>query len=152
LKKFLKFCAYGFAILIGLSVIADMGKDEEAEPAQEVVAPVEQPKEVVEKPKQEPKQEVKEEPKEAPKPKKPEITKEAFDQIKQGNIIDGAGGSSREEVIKLLGEPKTSTESVSVGLNGQEIKTEYLGWFGKGFSLLSITITNGKVSHKMWSE
>ncbi len=69
------------------------------------------------------------------------VTKENCDSVKIG--------MTKEQVINLLGEPGTTSESEMAGLG----KTEYLH-FQEGFSLksCSVTLNNGKVFSKTWTD
>jgi hypothetical protein len=89
-----------------------------------------------------------------PKEEKPKeaVTKENYDKIKQGDSLTGEGGMSIDEVIAILGEPDSKMESSYDDGNGNTVKTDDFTWTNSDFSSVSVSFTNGHVSHKMWME
>jgi len=76
------------------------------------------------------------------------LTKENYDKINQGDVLTGEGGSSKDEVISLLGEPETKSES-----SFDDVTHEYLNWHSlKSGVSISVTISNGKVSNKTFAK
>lgn len=76
------------------------------------------------------------------------LTKENYDKITQGDALSGEGGTPKEEVIKILGKPDSSSES-KVG----DYSAEYLAWTSvKNGVSITVTITNDKVSSKSYSK
>lgn len=78
--------------------------------------------------------------------------KAGYEKIVVGDVLTGEGGSTYEQVVQLLGEPDNKTESTSTGIDGKEMKTLMLSWFTLTDGSISVTVTNGKVSHKMFME
>lgn len=78
--------------------------------------------------------------------------KAGYDKVVAGDVLTGEGGSTYEEVIALLGKPTDETESTSTGINGEEVKQVYANWFSFTEGSVSITFTNGKASHKMYTK
>lgn len=78
--------------------------------------------------------------------------KAVYETIVVGDTITGAGGSTYEEVVKQLGEPTDKTESSYTGVDGKELKNLMATWYSFTDGSISITFTNGTVSHKMFME
>lgn len=74
------------------------------------------------------------------------ISKENFEAIVQGDTLSGEGGMTIEEVVSILGEPDTKSQSRS----GDMTLDSYV--WTKNFKMISVTFTNGKVSSKTFSE
>lgn len=79
--------------------------------------------------------------------KEEKITKENYDKIIQGDSLTGKGGMTMEQVISILGEPDSKSESQS-----GDMKMTMVDWMNKDFQNISITFTNGRVSFKMFME
>lgn len=77
------------------------------------------------------------------------ITKVNYDKIKNGDVLTGEGGSTLQEVMEIMGEPSSKSESE---FQGNIVK--YYNWsdlWGSG-TMITVTFTNDKVSDKMWME
>lgn len=146
MKKIFKIVLGAFAVLLILGVIgaiADSGESQvnsSDNPVNKQEAEAE--KETGEEPTEEIEEEADEKAEEQGK-----ITKEKYDQIKQGDGLTGEGGATKEEVIEVLGEPDSTTES-----QVDDMKMETMSWTTWEFTSISVTLTNGKVSSKMWME
>ena len=78
------------------------------------------------------------------------VTKANYDKIVVGDTLSGEGGMTIAEVEKILGKPDDKMESSSTGMNGEEIKMEDFSWYTGDFESISVSFTDGKVSHKLW--
>ena len=78
------------------------------------------------------------------------VTKANYDKIVVGDTLSGEGGMTIDEVVKILGEPDDKMESSSTGMDGEDMKMEDYSWFTSDFESISVSFTDGKVSHKLW--
>jgi hypothetical protein len=136
MKKLFKWVLVFVAVLIIGGMVAGGGEEE--------VTPTE-PTEVSAQPEKEA------EPKKAePKKEEKKDFKAAYEKIVQGDALSGEGGMSYEEVVALLGEPDTKTESKSGDMT--LLMTGWTDLSMDGFGMISVTFTNGKVSGKSLTE
>lgn len=78
------------------------------------------------------------------------VTKENYDKIKAGDTVTGEGGSTLEEVVALLGEPSTKSES-DLGDGNKMMIYNWSDLWGEG-TMITVTFINDKVSGKSWIE
>lgn len=77
------------------------------------------------------------------------VTKENYDKIVQGDVMTGEGGSSKDEVISLLGEPQVSGENVI----DSETTYENMSWSSiRGGANITVSLIGGKVSSKSFTK
>jgi hypothetical protein len=131
MKKLFKWVLVFVAVLIIGGMVAGGGEEE--------VTPTE-PTEVSAQPEKEAE----------PKKEEKKDFKAAYEKIVQGDALSGEGGMSYEEVVALLGEPDTKTESKSGDMT--LLMTGWTDLSMDGFGMISVTFTNGKVSGKSLTE
>jgi len=74
-----------------------------------------------------------------------------YDQIIQGDALSGEGGSTVTEVVNLLGEPNSQTETQTDVL-GQKMTMKVYTWMDSDLKTIIISFNNDHVTNKSFTK